>query len=353
VQRAMSFVAVQALFIASLLPSASGCAGSGASSVFDPEDAAPVYDPPPFWSGGSPVLVAKGQEALSLALDSSNVYWQNPGGSVFACPLSGCPDSKSTLLSSLVGPASGTLQTLAASDGVALFLTDSGVTISSFAGADPSHSPTTYRTTGGTGFLSLVTDATHAYFVDEGSAEAGYAPEIDTCALGAHCSSPERLYEGPRSSSLSAVFVAGSDVYFVSVGTTSSIRAVPIHGGSVRTVCSSTLLFQTHALAVAAGNVYFTTGAEPASIYRCAASGGGDASVYLQDLQPYALASDGANLYWTNYVSGPGSVVTCALGATCGSPFTVASNQDHPFAIAANAKSVYWSTASKVYRADR
>jgi hypothetical protein len=349
----MSFVAVQAIFIASLLPSASGCAGSGASSVFDPEDAAPVYDPPPFWSGGSPVLVAKGQEALSLALDSSNVYWQNAGGSVFGCPLSGCPDSKPTLLSSLIGPTSGTLQTLAAGDGVALFLTDGGDTISSFAGADPGHSPTTYRTTGGTGFSSLVTDATHVYFVDEGPGEGGYAQEIDACALGAGCSSPERLYEGPSRSSLGPLFVADSDVYFVSVGTASLIRAVPIHGGSVRTVCSSAFLFQTHALAVAAGNVYFTTGAEPTSIYRCKASGGGDASVYLQDLQPYALASDGANLYWTNYVSGPGSVVTCALGATCRSPFTVASNQENPFAIAASANSVYWSTASKVYRADR
>jgi hypothetical protein len=362
----MSFVAVRLFVIASLLPAGSGCFGSSSTSStfsdaevpdasFEP-DGERIYDPPPLWSGGAQVLVETGEQALSLALDSSDVYWQNPGGSVFACPLDGCSNGKPTLLSSLVGPKSGALQTLAAADGVAVFLTDEGDQISSFAGADPSHAPVTYRTTAGSGFVTLTTDATHAYFVDTVvTSDGGYSATstLYACALGASCTSPKRLHVGGNEASLSLLSVAGGEVYFMESLTKDTIRAVPTSGGTVRTVCTSDLLRQAQALVVAGGYVYFTTSADATSVYDCPAPGAGVASVYIRDLQPYALASDGANLYWTNYVYGPGSVVTCALGATCDSPFTVAPSQDNVFAVAANAKSVYWATASKIYRADR
>jgi hypothetical protein len=345
-----------------------GCFASNGTSVAFPEadagvdtgfegsepDAERTYDPPPTWSGGAPVNIESGQQAISLAVDSSEVYWQNPGGSVFACPLDGCADSKPTLLSSLIGPASGDLDTLAAGDGVAVFFTDQGNQISSFAGANPKHSPTTYRTSAGLpglGFVALTADATQAYFVDT---SITFTETLYSCPLGASCSSAKKLFVDPNGETLRVLFAEGSDVYFVDLGT-GEIRAVPTHGGTARTVCTSNLLagLQVQALVVAGGHAYFTTSSEPTSVYQCTASGGGDAAVFIQDLQPYALASDGANLYWTNYVDGAGTVVTCALGATCSSPFTVASKQNSPFAIAANAKSVYWATASKIFRADR
>jgi len=105
-------------------------------------------------------------------------------------------------------------------------------------------------------------------------------------------------------------------------------------------------------MVVTPGYVYFTTGDDPSSIYQCAAAGGGSPAVYATDDQPYGLAADGANLYWTNDIS-PGNVVTCALGATCDSPRTVASNQSSPQAVAVNATSVYWTTSSAVYRATK
>jgi hypothetical protein len=351
----MSFVTIRAVLVASTLPWGSGCASWGDSSTFESGDAAAdgedLYDPPPLWSGGAPVLIGKGQEAVSLALDSSNAYWQNPGGSVFGCPLDGCPMSKPTLLSSLTGPGGGALETLAAGNGIALFLSSGGTAISAFDGVNPDHSPTTYWTTAGAGLSSLATDATDAYFIDTSTGDAGYQATLYSCRIGAACSSPTRLHDGATG----PLFVANSEVYFLDfVNTTGiAIRAVPIHGGASRKVCDAENLYQVRSLAVAGGYAYFTTTGEPASVYQCAASGGSAPAVYIQDLQPYALASDGANLYWTNYVAGPGSVVTCALGATCNSPFTVASTQEDPFAIAANAKSVYWTTPSSVYRADR
>ncbi len=375
--RSMSFVAVRAVILASILPAVGGCASSPTESTFDIADAdaaAPdgerFYDPPPLWSGGQPVRIETGQQALALALDDSDVYWQNPGGAVFACPLDGCPKSKPALLSTLLAQGFRNLETLAAGDGVAVFLTASAG-ISSFNGADPAHSPTTYLSgTGGT-FSSLVSDANNVYFVDDvvpdeadagdGGVSSPAIPTIGSCALGASCASPERLYTAGSSAGLTQLgplFVSNSEVYFVELAysgqTTATIRAVPTQGGgTARTVCKSELLFYGQAMAVAGGYAYFTTSGEPTSVYRCATSGAKEASVYVEDLQPYALASDGANLYWTNYVYGPGSVISCALGATCENPVTVASNQESPFAIAANAKSVYWATPSSIFRADR
>jgi hypothetical protein len=75
--------------------------------------------------------------------------------------------------------------------------------------------------------------------------------------------------------------------------------------------------------------------------------------VYVEDYAPYALATDGSFVYWTNYAPVTGTIAVCTVGPTCTAPMTVADNQDAPFAIAANAKSVFWSTETHVYRADR
>lgn len=373
-RRGVSFLAVSVVAgIASILPMASGCFGSGATPVFEAgatdaayspiqPDGADLYIPPPQWSGSSPVLIAQSEQTLSLALDTSTAYWQGPGGSVYGCPLKGCSSSKPTLLSSLLGPQSGALETLAASDGIAVFITDSGSELSAFAGGDAGASPTAYLATAGGGFGALVTDATHAYFVDSVSTVDGGYTLTDTlysCPLGASCSSPLKLYTLPpsdefyESSTLGALFVADSEVYFMeSANGGYTLRAISVDGGSARTVCSQ-LPGPAQALTVAGGYTYFTMSSAPASIYQCATSGGSDPSLFVQDLQPYALANDGTNLYWTNYVNGQGSVVTCPLGASCTAAHTVALNQELAFAIAANASSVFWTTSTSIYRADK
>jgi hypothetical protein len=367
---------------ASILPVASGCftaqdtdAADAADAAYSPiqpyaadaayspiqADGAVLYIPPPQWSGSSPVLIAQSEQTLSLALDTSTVYWQNAGGSVYGCPLKGCPSSKPTLLSSLVGPQSGALETLAAGDGIAVFITDSGNELSAFAGGDAGVSPRAYRATTGNGFATVVTDATHAYFVDTVRTVNGYALSytLYSCPLGAACSSPLKLYALPpsnvyyESSTLGALFVADSEVYFMEATNGGyTLLAISIHGGSARTVCSQ-LLGPAQALTVAGGYAYFTMSSAPARIYQCKATGGSDPSFFIQDLQPYALANDGTNLYWTNYVNGLGSVVTCPLGATCKAARTVALNQELAFAIAANASSVFWTTSASIYRADQ
>jgi hypothetical protein len=353
-----------------LLPGAMGCGSNGTSDVpADYADAALVdgtyiYNPPPLWSGGAPVLVAGGQDVVSLSVSSSNIFWQDPGGSVYACGLEGCGSDKPTQLSSLVGSAQGSaLQTLTAEGDEASFLSEQGDALSNVALSDPDLPTTLFQAPSADTIYGVISDASQVYFVDDVAADNGcrFVWTLYSCPRSGVCKTPRTLYalspEGDGS--LGPLAIAGGEVYVVDSTGIGAIRAIPTHGGAAREVCSSSVLQGVQAIAIAGGYVYFTVGlsyseqADPHAVYQCVASGGRPPSMYVRDIQPYALATDGKNLYWANYVSGAGSVVTCALGVVCTSPYSVADGQDSAFALTANAKSVYWSTSEAIYRADR
>ena len=314
-----------------------------------------VYLLPPKWSGGSPDVIESGNEAVSLAIDESHVFWQGTGGSLFACPLAGCGTAAPVLLSSLIGPSAG-LQTLSASNGVAVFVSELGVDLTTLTYADP-YASTALTVTGvGSSIGAVVTDATNLYVSSAVETDAGgYNLTIASCPLAGPCSTPVVLVSG---SSFGAMFVADGELYFATYDEQPTLSAVSVHGGASRTVCSESpdggyVLSDVVSLVVAGGYAYFTSEDDPSSIYQCPTSGMGSPSLYLHDYAPYALATDGQDLYWTNYVPGTGTVATCAVGPKCTSPFTVADNQDSPYAIAASPSSVFWTTPGAIYRADR
>jgi hypothetical protein len=320
-------------------------------------DAAPVYIPPPAWSGGSPVLIAKSEEAISLALDDAHVYWQAAGGSVFECPLGGCPGGMPTQLSSLIGPTSAALHALGADGGTAVFLSENGNSITSVTTSGPARASTIFTIAAGSLLGGLVSDGSRVYFADDLVSTCYSSTEsLFACPLGGPCASPEALYQSRSAYGLGPLFVAGSEIFFVEDDDSADVvRAVSTGGGPSRKVCNVGEDYGgVTDIAVAGGFVYMTTSENPRSIAACAAAGSGSSNAwtYVEDLEPYALATDGANLYWTNYQA-EGSVVTCALGKECTTPFTVASNQESPFAIAANGSSVFWSTPSSIFRADK
>jgi hypothetical protein len=153
---------------------------------------------------------------------------------------------------------------------------------------------------------------------------------------------------------ISAVTVSAGEVYFAE-DATSRIRAHVVctpetcNRGN-RTVCSDALIGGVEAIVASGDYVYFTTPGESTSIYQCPSAGGGSPSVYATDVAPYGLATDGTNIYWTNFIAS-GMVATCALGATCSSASTIASGQAKPLAVAVNATNVYWTTTTAVYEA--
>jgi hypothetical protein len=313
-----------------------------------------VGPPPPPWDGGTPVAIATDEEPVNLALDGTYVYWENGNGSAVDCPLAGCPSNTPTVLT-FADTGYDSYQSLAVAIGSAFFI-DQNYGISYCAGGGCDNSPTPYTTgegdggfgDSGTGFGDsyeyLVIDSSNVYFTDD--------TNIYSCPIGASCDFPTTLYSS-EDAYLGPLGFSSSEVYFADDGPfTSSIRAVPIGGGTARRVCTSDLLQDVVSLVVTPAYVYFTTYSDPNSVYQCGSGGGTSPTVYATDENPYGLATDGTYLYWTNNVE-PGAVVACALGATCESPNSVATNQNAPNAIAVNSTNVYWTTASAVYRASK
>jgi hypothetical protein len=310
----------------------------------EPFDSGPPDSGPP-WDGGAPVTIATHEEPGVIALDNTYIYWENTSGTVLDCPVAGCPSNVPTLLA-VNGEGYSGFESLAVGASTAFFV-DSSYNIDSCVGGGCGVAPTLYEGEADAYYYyyeSLIADSSNTYFTD--------GTNVYSCPLGATCSSPLTLYSDV-STSIGPLGVSSSAVFFVREGSfRDSIRSVPLGGGPDTEICRSNILSDVEAMVVTDGYVYFTTGYDPNSIYQCLASGGGTPTVYATDAAPYGLATDGANLYWTNDL-GDGTVATCAVGASCTSARTVASDQDYPQSIAVNASSVFWSTSTAIYSAKK
>jgi hypothetical protein len=304
-------------------------------------------DAGPPWEGGTPVTFASGEQApLSLALDDANVYWQNRGGTVLSCPLSGCPGNVPTLLA-FNGQLFSEFESTAAARSTVFFL--SSLAIDSCAGGGCGLAPSTYWTTPGNdggGFSdagigslnAVITDTSNVYFAD--------GSMLYSCPIASICDSPTTLFS--TLGTIGPLAVTAGEVFFVDRGDspTGGILAVPIAGGSSRLVCQSSVLVDVRAIVASGAYIYFTTGDDSSSIYQCLAVGGGP-TIFASDEFPFGLAADSTSLYWTNAESS-GVIGTCPLGAGCVGSRTIASGEDEPLAIAVNATTVYWTTETAI-----
>jgi hypothetical protein len=303
-----------------------------------------------------------------IVTDATNVYWlgsvEGTGYEVQYCPLSGCPGGKPTTLATWTSSSSfffGSvdLGQLAVGKSTVYFGDDlSDILVCPVAGCGGS--PTVYSSSADTETSYLAADSTNLYWANE-SAET-----VFDCPLGATCTSPNLIQE-TSSLGLEAqgMTVAGSSLYWGGFDDGSSkftVFSAPTTGGAVSTLCSGTLggfgegIGQ---LLVAGAFVYFTDGST--SVFSCAVSAtGATAKTYVLDTNgPMGLASDGTDLYWTDpgsggsssgSSSGPkmggGSIMKCALGATCAKATTVLTDLVLPDGIAVSATQIYWTSTS-------
>jgi hypothetical protein len=302
-------------------------------------------------AGAGITTVAVGQSPQALALDGTYVYWENATGTVVDCPLAGCPtlSSPSVLVTSAVPPDN--LEELAVGASTAYFV-GASENLDYCAGSGCSDSPAVFwpASEGDDGpYPTMIADSTNLYYTDAfgniwleplgGGAATSMLELLDgfsTLAL-----SPTELYLAQGSGSFLTILATP----VCSMLTCNEIK---------RTVCTSSTLFSGDipAMVVTDDYVYFTTSADPSSIYECPSDGSGAPSVYVTDVAPYGLATDGTRLFWTSYVSS-GTVASCAASATCASAKTIASGQDEPLAIAVNGTAVFWTTSTAVYEAPK
>jgi len=138
------------------------------------------------------------------------------------------------------------------------------------------------------------------------------------------------------------IAVDSTNVYWTAgTGSNGAVLEAPLPGGGATTIASG----QATPLGIAIGptDLYW---ADQGSSKVWATSLSADSPTFIANSQLSATGVAVANdhIYWTNDgPSGTGSVVSLPIGP--GSPFTLASGLNSPIGIAADATSVYWTSA--------
>jgi hypothetical protein len=217
----------------------------------------------------------------------------------------------------------------------------------------------------------MAADSTNVYFLESPATitTSTYYATVMSCPLGLSCTTSGLLarvlvYDVYGPSEIASLAASGGLAYYDYAGVGAHVYGgssfFSTAGGSATSdgteVCDGPDYYGSYATSwVAAGTGVYFTGTEllTGTIEWCGTGCPGGAAApcdYFALGQPQSMATDGTNLYWTNF--GPSAeVLTCPLGAPCTSPRVVASGQFYPNYIAVNSTRVFWTTPTGVLSA--
>lgn len=282
----------------------------------------------PYASQGEMVMLASGQaRPSSIAINSSDVYWENSGrqvsvrGSIMKVPLGG---GAVTLVSPGGFPG-----------GVALDSTN--VYWSSYSSSPDSLSLMKKPLVGGaattlaTGFMNSPIAVGPLGVYGTGEVDGGTSMVSAPLAGG---TTTEVVPANALQQTFSSYGIAvdATSVYWTTFSTPGTVMKAPLGGGSPTTLGSAP--GSGYGIAVDATNVYWITSE---AVMKVALSGG--MPVILAPTGGQGIAVDDANVYWTDF-GNPGSVSKVSIRG--GAATVLATDLQYPAGIAVDATSVYW-----------
>ncbi len=309
---------------------------AGASGCGNPSDGGPATPAPcPTTDDGTPIVLASAVALSPIAVDATSVYFDADDGLTAVSRCGGEPK----LLTPGLGAAGIALDTMAiyGTGGKGVFKVPlTGGTPTTLATVDAMRSA-----------YYIAVDATNVYWTDAFDGivskvpiEGGPSTTLATTGQGwgpiaVHANRVYWLWSGPIAGNC-----ADGPGYYPCMGTT--VRSVPVGGGSSTTVVSGT--WGPFTFAIDATSIYWIDDAN--DVVKKPLGGGTPVVLASGQRRPFSIAVDATHVYWTNLGTGggidDGTVMKVPIGG--GEPVTLASGQRNPDSIVVDATSVYWTT---------
>jgi uncharacterized repeat protein (TIGR02543 family) len=274
-------------------------------------------------SGSVQTLAGGLSSPLSLAVDTSRVYWTDSGsGRILSIPSDGSTNSPTVLASGMVEPSG------IAVDNSSVYFSE-GATNSSTIRSVPKGGGTVSTIQSGlTSVFRIATDVNNLYWTDPVGGTIRSVPKSGGAST---------ILASDPGNAPSGIAVDSVNVYWTQMVKPGNVMKVPIAGGTPAYIDYGT---NTPGVATDGTFVYWTQYAFADGQIKANYVGqGGQESILVDNLNaPYDLAIDSSSVFWVEETLGNVKQVSIAGGT----PVTLASGLANPQAIAVDSSSVYW-----------